>query len=201
MSFLEFLPRYAMVFVLLVAENCPRLCSNSSDGVLVVERELSQYLRSFMKYGYPATVKPAEFERTVLLTRMENQHAIVDQDQYNVLFGQYFRFDVSSQVPYFYRSVQKMPGALCAKLVDLQRGTVEEHLSMTPFDSVLIHSGSDDRSVDALMETCAVLKAHSLTNSEVGSRVLRQYREVAVYFKKKWSLHGSGTVMDDVKDL
>ena len=138
-----------------MADDCPRLCAGSRDAGLVIERELTQYVHHLMKHLNPASAIPAELDVGAILSHVELEHCVFDQDEYNVLFGQYFRFDVSSQLPYFYRSVQKIFGALCTKLVAAWRGTVVEHLSLTAFDPVLIHGGSDDRSVDALMDTTA----------------------------------------------
>ena len=149
----------------------------------------------------PASAIPSEFDVGAILSHVEHEHCVINQDEYNVLFEQYLRFDVSSQLPYFYRSVQKMFGALCTKLVAALRRTVVEHLSPTSFDPVFIHCGSHDRSVDALMGTCAVLTSHGLINSDDGSAVLLQYREVGSFFKKKWSLHRSLPVIDKIIDL
>ena len=91
----------ARFFVFAVADDCPRLCKDSRDAGLVEERELAQYVRHLMKYVYPDSVIPAEFELNAILTHVEHEHAAVDKGGYDALFGQYFRFDVSSQLPFF----------------------------------------------------------------------------------------------------
>ena len=184
-----------------MADNCSRLFADGRDAGLVVERELSQYLRHLMKHVNPASASPAEIEVGALLSHVEHDHCVIDQDEYIVLFEQYFRFDVRPQLSYLYRSVQKMFGALCTKLVAAWRGIGVKHLSLTPFDPVLIHCGSDDRSVDALVETCVMLTSHCLINSDDGNAVLLQYCEVASYFEQKWSIHGNMPVIEDVVDM
>ena len=76
---------------------------------------------------------------------------------------------------------------LCRGLSGLWQRTWPKHLSLTPFDPVLIHQGSDDRRVDSLVETCAVLTAHGLVDLNDGDVVQQQYREVTQIFKKRWS--------------
>ena len=67
---------------------------------------------------------------------------------------------------------------LCRGLSGLWQRTWSDHLSLTPFDPVLIHSGSSDRCVDSLVETCAVMTAHGLVELVDGGAVQKQYREV-----------------------
>ena len=76
---------------------------------------------------------------------------------------------------------------LCRRLSGLWQRTWPKHLSLTPFDPVLIHQGSDDHRVDSLVETCAVLTAHGLVDLDDGGVVQQQYREVTQFFKKRWS--------------
>ena len=49
--------------------------------------------------------------------------------------------------------------------------------SLTPFDPDLIHSGSDDRRTDALVEICAVLTARGLLDMDHGGAVQQEYLE------------------------
>ena len=62
-----------------------------------------------------------------------------------------------------------------------------KYLSLTPFDPTVMHSGSDDRRVDAFVETCAVLTAHGLLGGDSGATVQQQYLDVTHVFKRKWS--------------
>ena len=59
------------------------------------------------------------------------------------------------------------------------------YLSFTPFDPALIHSGSDDRRVDALVETCAAFTAHGLLGTCDGGLFQHQYLEVTLFFKRR----------------
>ena len=43
----------------------------------------------------------------------------VDDERYHVLFGLYFRFDVSAQRPFFYREVKQFVRGLCVTRVSL----------------------------------------------------------------------------------
>ena len=76
---------------------------------------------------------------------------------------------------------------ICRGLSGLWQRTWPQHLSLTPFDPVLIHSGSDDRRVDSLVATCAVLTAHGLVGLDDGGVVQQQYREVTQFFKRRWA--------------
>ena len=76
---------------------------------------------------------------------------------------------------------------ICRGLSGLWQRTWPQHLSWTPFDPILIHSGSDDRRVDSLVATCAVLTAHGLVELDDGGVVQQQYREVTQFFKRRWA--------------
>ena len=66
----------------------------------------------------------------------------------------------------------------------------------------LIHSGSDDRRVDALVETCAVLTSHGLLDMGSGGAVQQQYLDVIQYFKRKWTaLQDDVPVVEDVTSM
>ena len=77
--------------------------------------------------------------------------------------------------------------AICRGLSGLWQRTWPQHLSLTPFDPILIHSGSDDRCVDSLVATCAVLTAHGLVGLDDGGVVQQQYQEVTQFFKRRWA--------------
>ena len=191
---------YTQLFRVLfaVAETCPRLCSNSRDSSIVSERELSQFVRKLMRFVYAASVIPAEFEVNALLRPLEDDYVAVDDSLYKSLFGQYFRYDVRTQLPYFYRSVQKLLGALCRDVAGTWQCGTLDHFSLTPFDPVPIHGGSADRCIVALVGMCAVLSRYNLVDDSSATTILRQYREVTQFLKKKWALTESAPVVDDV---
>ena len=170
-----------------VVKHCPRLCGRGRGYGVVVERELAHFLRGLMRFIYPVTSIPAEYEITALLQVIDSECADVDAHLYKMHFGQYFRYDISSQLSFFYKEVQKMLMSLCRGLSGLCQRTWPKHPSLTPFDLVLIHQGSDDRRVDSLVETCAVLTAHGLVDLDDGGVVQQQYREVTQFFRKRWS--------------
>ena len=91
-----------------VAETCPRLCRSSSDSNMVAERELSQFVRRLMLLVYPESAIPAEYEVDSLLKPVDRDFSTIDESLYQLHFGQYFRYDVRTQLPFFYRSVQKL---------------------------------------------------------------------------------------------
>ena len=171
-----------------MAKHCGRLCGKGRDRRLVVERELAQFIRSLMQFVYPASSIPAEYEITTLLKTFECECVDVDANLYRLHFGQFFRFDISSQLPYFYKCVQKLLVALCRGLTTMWQRVWPKYLSLTPFDPTLIHRGSDDRRVDALVETCAVFTSHGLLNMGSGGTVQQQYFDVTQYFKRKWTV-------------
>ena len=73
------------------------------------------------------------------------------------------------------------------------------YLSLTPFDPTLIHSGSDDRRVDALVETCAVLTSQGLLDMGSGGTVQQQNHDVTQYFKRKLlALQDDVPVVEDI---
>ena len=58
--------RYSLICVAVV-KHCPRLCRRGCDYGIVVERELAQFLRGLMRFIYPVTSIPAEYENAALL--------------------------------------------------------------------------------------------------------------------------------------
>ena len=99
-----------------VCSTCPRLCRSGRDSNMLAERELSQFVRKLMCFVYPPSVIPAEFEVRALLTPVDSEYATVDEGLYKLHFGQYFRYDVRTQLPFFYRSVQKLLGVVCREV-------------------------------------------------------------------------------------
>ena len=166
---------------------CTRLCGQGRDRRLVVEREVVHFIRGLMQFVYPSSVIPAAYDVTALLKQVDLECADVDADVYRLHFGQYFRFDISTQLPYFYKSVQKLLVGLCTGLTRMWQRVWAEYFSLTPFDPDLIHSGSDDRRTDALVETCAVLTDRGLLDLDYAGAVQQEYMEVTQYFKKRWS--------------
>ena len=170
-----------------MVKHCPSLCGRGRDYGIVSERELAHLLRGLMRFIYPAHSIPAEYEIAALLKNVDREYADVDSNLYRLHFGQYFRFDISTQLLFFYKCVQKMLVGICRGLSGLWQRTWPQHLSLTPFDPVLIHSGSDDRRVDSLVATCAVLTAHGLVGLDDGGVVQQQYREVTQFSKRRWA--------------
>ena len=83
--------------VVLVVKYCGQLCGQHRDRRLVIERDLAQFIRGLMEFVYPAARIPAEYEVTVLLKPFECECADDDINLYRLHFGQFFRFDISSQ--------------------------------------------------------------------------------------------------------
>ena len=184
-----------------VAETCPRLCRGSRDSNVVAERELSQFIRKLMRLVYPESVIPAEYEVDLLLRSVDREFSVIDDNLYELHFGQYFRYDVRTQLSFFYRSVQKLLGSVYKELAGTwQRGAID-HFSLTPFDPVLVHSGSEDPCIDALVGTCATLSRKNLVDDTMAAVILRQYREVTQFFKNKWTLIEGTPAVDDVITL
>ena len=178
---------------------CGQSYGRRRDRKLVIERELAQFIRGFLEFVYPAARIPAEYEVTALLKPFECECADVDTNLYRLHFGQFFRFDISSQLPFFHKSVQKLLVALCRELTTMWQRVWPNYLSLTPFDPTLIHSGSDDRRTDALVETCAVLTSHGLLDMGSGGTVQQQYHDVTQYFKRKWiALQDDVPVVEDI---
>ena len=120
----------------------------------------------------------------------------MDEPQYQALFEQYFRFDVSQQRPYFYTEVRKSLRSLCELcVVEVDLGWIR-HLSLMPFDPELDYRGSLDRLVDMLVANVSILSFSDLCQSDDGGVIVQQYREVYGYFNHRSS---SGMpVVDDV---
>ena len=183
------------VFVLVVAQ-CPRLCSSGRDRVFCFERELALFLRALWTLVYGSDDLPVEFDVQGLLSYRGGECGTIDEARYQALFGQYFRFDVSQQRPYFYREVQKFLKSICGQFVDeFEQGWIR-HLSLMPFDPTLMFNGSMDRLVDRLVATVSVLSFSDLCESDDGGIILRQYREVVEHFKRRWTT--GVPVIDDI---
>ena len=182
-----------------VVKCCTRTFGRGRDRRLVVERELAQFIRELMQFVYPSSAIPAAYDVTAMLKPVELECPEVDTNLYRLHFGQYFRFDIRSQLPYFYKSVQKLLVGLCNGLTSMWQRLWAMCSSLTPFDPDLIHSGSDDRRTDALVETSAVLTARGLLDMDHGEAVQQEYLDVTQYFKKRWSALQEGVpVIEDV---
>ena len=182
-----------------MVKGCTRIFGRRRDRRLAVERELAQFIRGLMQFVYPSSAVPAAYDVTALLKPVELECAEVDTNLYRLHFGQYFRFDISAQLPYFYKSVQKLLVGLCNGLTSMWQRVWAMCFSLNPFDPDLIHSGSDDRRTDVLVETCAVLTARGLLDIDRGGAVQQEYLEVTQYFKRRWSALQEGVpVVEDV---
>ena len=170
-----------------MVKHCGRLCGHRRDRQLIFERELAQIIRDVMQFVYPAHSIPAEFEVSTLLKPVNVKCAEIDTSLYQLHFGQFFRFDISTQLPFFYKSAQKLLVGLCSGLTKTWQREWPMYLSFTPFDPPLIHSGSDDRRVVALVETCAAFTAHGLLETFDGGLVQHNNLEVTQFFKRRWT--------------
>ena len=134
-----------------VVAECPRLCSAGRDRDLWFERELAAFLRVLLSMVVSPETIPSEFEVLSVLKLRIGGSVPVDQDRYQALFGQYFRFDVSLQKPFFYKEVQKFLRTVCeACIADFDQGWLR-HLSLLPLDPCAIQSCSMDRLTDVLV--------------------------------------------------
>ena len=168
---------------------------------MMSECELSEFNRKLMSFVYPASVISAEYEVEALMKPVTHEYVVVDDNLYKLHFGQYFRYDVRTQMPCFYRSVQKVLGAICRELSSTWQQGTNGYLSLTPFDPELVHRGSDDRCIDYFVGTCGTLSRFHLMDDSISTAVLRQYREVTQFFKKKWASTDLSPVVDDVVSL
>ena len=133
----------------------------------------------------PETIPP-EFEVSAVLKLKIGESVPVDKARYQALFGQYFRFDISSQKPFFYKEVQNFLRSVCeACVADFDQGWVR-HLSLLPLDPGAIQSCSMDRLTDILIGTLSVLSFGDLCSGENGAVIVQQYREAVGYFKRRW---------------
>ena len=185
-----------------VVAECPRLCSAGRDRDLWFERELAAFLRVLLSMVVSPETIPPEFEVLSVLKLRIGGSIPVDQDRYQALFGQYFRFDVSRQKPFFYKKVQKFLRTVCeACIADFDQGWLR-HLSLLPLDPCAIQSCSMDRLTDVLVGTLSVLSSGDLCSEEDGAVIVQQYREVASYFKRRWeSSVATAPVFEDAVSL
>ena len=140
-----------------------------------------------MKFIYPVVSIPAENEIVAVLRPVDLECAEIDFKLYRLPFGQYFWFDISIQLPFFFKCVQNKLVGLCRELSGLWQRNWPDHLSLKPTDPVLIHSRSSDRCDDSLVETCAVMTAYRLVELVDGSAVQKKYREFTPFFKSRWA--------------
>ena len=68
---------------------------------MMSERELSQFNRKLMSFVYPASVIIAEYEVEALMKPVTHEYVVVDDNLYKLHLGQYFRYDVRTQLPFF----------------------------------------------------------------------------------------------------
>ena len=165
---------------------CPRLCSSGRDRNLWFERELAAFRHALLALVVEPTSVPPEFEVPAVLRLRIAESMPVDKARFQALFAQYFRFDISSQKPFFYKEIQNFLRTVCeACVADFDQGWVK-HLTLLPFDPYLVQSGSMDRLTYILVGTISVLSFGDLCSSGNGGVIVQQYREVAAYFKRRW---------------
>ena len=123
---------------------------------------------------------PAAFDVTELCSVCTLELCPLDEEKFRALFGQYSRFDISSQQPKFYCDVYHFLGSWCTALVmDYQQGDADVLFLMSS-DPTLVFGGSEDRLdclVVAMLLTCLVLTRRQLLAGECGSIMLIQYSE------------------------
>ena len=185
-----------------VVARCPRLCSAGRDRNLWFERELAAFLRELLSLVVEPSSLPPDFEVLAVLKLRLGESKPVDKARFQVLFGQYFRFDVVSQKPFFYKEVQNFLRTVCESCIgDYDQGWVK-HLSLLPLDPYAIQSVSMDRLTDILVGTLSVLSFGDLCRGDQGAIILQQYREVVNYFKHRWESNASVVpVIDDAMSL
>ena len=185
-----------------VVAKCPRLCSAGRDRNLWFERELAVFLREFLCLVVEPSSLPPDFEVLAVLKLRLGESKPVDKARFQVLFGQYFSFDVVSQKPFFYKEVQNFVRTVCEACIgDYDQGWVK-HLSLLPLDPYAIQSVSMDRLTDILVGTLSVLSFGDLCRGDHGAIILQQYREVVNYFKRRWESNASVVpVIDDAMSL
>ena len=152
---------------------------------LVIERELAKFIRGVMQFVYPGHRFPAEFEVSTLLKPVDVECAEIDTSLYQLHVVHFSRFDISTQLSFFYKSAQKLLVGLCNGVTKTWQREWPMYLSFTPFDPALTHSGSDDQRVVSLVETCAAFTAHRLLETCDGGLVQHQYLEVTQFFKRR----------------
>ena len=185
-----------------VVAKCPRLCSAGRDRNLWFERELAAFLRELLSLVVESATIPPDFEVLAVLKMRLGESEPVNKARFEVLFGQYFRFDVVSQKSFFYKEVQNFLRAICEMCIcDYDQGWVK-HLSLLPLDPHAIQLMSMDRLTDILVGTLSVLSFGDLCSGDQGAIVIQQYREVVTYFQRRWESSVSGVpVIDDAVSL
>ena len=174
-----------------VVAKCPRLCSAGRDRNLWFERELAAFLRELVCLVVEPSSLPPDFEVLAVLKLRLGESKPVDKARFQVLFGQYFRFDVVSQKPFFYKEVQNFLRTVCESCIgDYDQGWVK-HLSLLPLVPYAIQLVSMDRLTDILVGTLSVLSFGDLCRGDQGAIILQQYREVVNYFKHRWESNAS----------
>ena len=129
----EYFILVTFLYAVLVVKHCGQLCGPRRDWMLVAERELAQFIRGIMEFIYPMTRIPADYEVAILLKPFECECADIDVNLYRLHFGQFFRFDVSSQLPFFYKSVQKLLVALCRNLSSMWQRVWPNYRTVRPY--------------------------------------------------------------------
>ena len=81
-----------------------------------VERESAALVHSLAALVYPASSHLASYDLSALLQPMSSELESVNHELYKVHFGQYIRFYVSGQLPYFYPVMQKLLSSVCQEL-------------------------------------------------------------------------------------
>ena len=149
----------------------------------------------------PETIPP-EFEVLAVLKLKISESVPVDKARYQALFGQYFRWDISSQKPFFYKEVQNFLRSVCeACVADFDQEWVR-HLSLLPFDPCAIQSCSMDRLTDLLVGTLSFLSFGDLCSGDNGAIIVQQYREAVSYFQRRWeSIVATVPVIEDAVSL
>ena len=88
-------------------EKCPTICAGGRDYDVCFAREFTACVRELRLLVEPCGSVPASYDLTGILAVPAIDGGSLSEEKFRALFGQYFRFDVSSQQPFFYREVQQ----------------------------------------------------------------------------------------------
>ena len=175
------------------------MCASGRDRDVCFAREFTAFVGELRLLVEPCGSVPASYDLTGILAVPAIDGGTLSEEKIRALFGQYFRFDVISQQPFFYRDVQQFLSGLCFALADEYRSGSDDMLDLTPFDPILVFRGNKDRLVDSLLDTCQVLVRHHLFEEDMRATVLRQYSDVSSFFREKWrSQSNDDPVVDDI---
>ena len=187
--------------MLLVVDQCPRLCGGEKDRYVSVDYELSQVVWVILSMIHDSSEVPHRLDVSKLLSRADRRLKPVSECGFESRFHQYFLPDMRPQLPVFFRAFQKFLLGVVARVIS-ELECRRSMICTSILEPVVMKSGMTSRVLAALELCCRTFATRNLMSAGSAVDVHHQYREVVEYFCELWARDGDDVpVVPDIINL